>query len=419
MPEITLRSPIFDLTFHPQKPIVYTAQLSGHVRAFSYDERGNLSPLFSVKYSKRSCRGISLSHDGSVLYAVGKEKALNTIDTSLAVVSESRAKVHESTINRVKTLTPWLLVTGDDDGIVKLWDPRQRESTRTYTHHYDCITDFLWLEDKKHLVTTSSDRTLSVVDVRANKTKPVAHSEDQEDELLSIVLIMGGTRAVVGTQLGVLSIFGRSSGWGDCIDRVPGHPQSVDTMCTMPSISGMDTSRMILTGSSDGFVRAVQVLPTKLHGVVADHGDWPVERIAVGTAETSEMNVEKRRTPLPKAGGKQVTKEGDSDDDDDCDGDAQPSCLQTWIGSVGHDVLKLTDLEAFFSPSDKRKEAEDEDDEESIDTNEDKDNNPANDNESASNNPLPQGKRKHKQDKDVMNSENKSFRAALWPMNRT
>lgn len=35
----------------------------------------------------------------------------------------------------------------------------------------------------------SADGTLSVIDVRANKPEPLARSEDQEDELLSIVAI--------------------------------------------------------------------------------------------------------------------------------------------------------------------------------------------------------------------------------------
>lgn len=84
----------------------------------------------------------------------------------------------------------------------------------------------------------SADGTLSVIDVRSTKTEPFAHSEDQEDELLSIIPIKGcvlpvlillvltsscsGAKTVVGTQLGILSIFNKSSGWRDCVDRVPG-----------------------------------------------------------------------------------------------------------------------------------------------------------------------------------------------------
>lgn len=37
----------------------------------------------------------------------------------------------------------------------------------------------------------SGDGTLSVMDVRSKKTEPLTHSEDQEDELLSIVPFKG------------------------------------------------------------------------------------------------------------------------------------------------------------------------------------------------------------------------------------
>lgn len=76
----------------------------------------------------------------------------------------------------------------------KLWDchiPSHQTEIKTYIHHTDFISDFLWLADKKHLVATSGDGTLSVLDVRANKSTPVAKSEDQEDELLSIVNVRG------------------------------------------------------------------------------------------------------------------------------------------------------------------------------------------------------------------------------------
>ncbi|KAA1472358.1 WD40 repeat-like protein [Dentipellis sp. KUC8613] len=217
----------------------------------------------------------------------------------------------DTAINRVKRIMPNLIASGDDDGIIKLWDPRKKDCIRTYTQHYDFISDFLWLDDKKQLVATSGDGTLSVMDVRAKKMEPFAHSENQEDELLSIVTIKGGTKAVVGTQLGVLSIFNRVKGWGDCVDRVLGHPHSVDALCALPSYYP-SSNNTILTGSSDGLLRAVQVLPTKMVGIVADHGDFPIERIAVDRAGEGR-----------------------------------------WVGSVGHDeILRLTDLREVFEDED-------------------------------------------------------------------
>jgi len=144
---------------------------------------------------------------------------------------------------------------------------------------------------------------LSVLDVRANKVEPFAQSEDQEDELLSVASIKGSSKLVVGTQLGLLTVFDRKRGYADCVDRIPGHSQSVDAIASI-------TPDVIATGSSDGFIRMVQIHPTKFLGVVADHGEFPVERI-------------------------KVDRRG------------------RWLGSASHDdVLKLTYIENALEESD-------------------------------------------------------------------
>jgi hypothetical protein len=40
----------------------------------------------------------------------------------------------------------------------------------------------------------------------------------------------------------------------------------------------------VLTGSSDGLVRVVQLYPTQMLGTLADHGEFPVERVRVDAA---------------------------------------------------------------------------------------------------------------------------------------
>ena len=57
-------------------------------------------------------------------------------------------------------------------------------------------------------------------------------------------------------------------------DRFPGHPASVDTLVVIDD----DT---IITGASDGLLRIVQIQPNKLLGVVGEHEDFPIERIAL------------------------------------------------------------------------------------------------------------------------------------------
>ncbi|KAJ7135403.1 WD40-repeat-containing domain protein [Mycena crocata] len=374
MPDIPIGAQIFDLTFHPNHSTVYTALLNGQVKAFAYDQSSH-KQTFAVRPSKRSCRALALNDDGSHLYAGGKGKAIHTIDTTTGEIAETRAGAHDDPINRIKHVMPWLFATGDDAGVIKLWDPRQQPSIRVHRQHFDYITDFLWLPDKHHLLATSGDGTLSVMDVRAKKTAPFAQSEDQEDELLSATTIKGGAKVVVGTQLGILSIFNRSSGYGDCVDRVPGHPASIDALCALPTslMTSPGMENTILTGSSDGLVRAVQVLPTRLIGVVADHGELPVERLAVGAGmgrmtledddddgddEGEETGAEKSMSKVGGKGketteqdgkGKRKAKGSDDEGEEAEGGDGTVGKGRWWVGSAGHDeVLRLTDLEAFF-----------------------------------------------------------------------
>jgi WD40 repeat protein len=109
-------------------------------------------------------------------------------------------------VNRMKFLLPNMFCTGDDDGVIKLWDPRKPQEIRRYTHHFDFISDFLWLGDKMQLVSTSADGALSVMDVRGKKSEPLSRSEDQEDELLSIVAVRNGTKDGVTVSTEFLAI---------------------------------------------------------------------------------------------------------------------------------------------------------------------------------------------------------------------
>ncbi|EIN14495.1 WD40 repeat-like protein [Punctularia strigosozonata HHB-11173 SS5] len=321
MPDISVGAQVFDLCFHPTSSLLYTGLLTGDVKALAYDDQGNHEAKFNLRPSKRSCRALCLSEDGSTLWAGGKSKAIYAIDTTTGVVVETKNGAHDSPINRMRKLTQHTLVSGDDDGVIKLWDNRKPDGAiRAYTHHFDFISDFLYLDNKKHLVSTSGDGTLSVVDIRSKKTEPYAQSEDQEDELLSVASIRGGNKFVVGTQIGILSVFNKSSGWGDCVDRIPGHPSSIDTLCNLPSRYPSAHSTL-LTGSSDGLVRAVQLFPTKLLGIVADHGEFPVERVVVDQAGEGE-----------------------------------------WVASVGHEEgVKLTHLREVFEDENEDEQDEDQD----------------------------------------------------------
>lgn len=72
--------------------------------------------------------------------------------------------------------------------------------------------------------------------------------------MLSVTQIKGGEKFVVGQGLGVLSIWDRTKGWSDSVDRLVGHPASVDAVVAL-------TDDIVATGSEDGMVRVIQFQP--------------------------------------------------------------------------------------------------------------------------------------------------------------
>lgn len=73
---IPVGAQIFDIAFHTSSPVVFVGLLTGEIKAFRYDEEGKSDEVFTARPSKRSCRGISTSEDGSKLFTVGKGKAM-------------------------------------------------------------------------------------------------------------------------------------------------------------------------------------------------------------------------------------------------------------------------------------------------------------------------------------------------------
>lgn len=131
--------------------------------------------------------------------------------------------------------------------------------------------------DTTSLCATCADGCLSVYDIRRSGTKGlIAMSDFQEDELLTMTIVGNGTKVVCGSQLGPLLIF-KWGDFGDQKERILGHQESVDCIAKI-------SKGAVLTGSSDGKVRAVAVnhwrIKEGICWVAADH-KLPVNQVAI------------------------------------------------------------------------------------------------------------------------------------------
>eukprot|EP00980_Cylindrotheca_fusiformis_P029672 scaffold23685_cov206-Cylindrotheca_fusiformis.AAC.2 len=316
----------FDISFHPNRDhLVACALVDGTVEVHDIlnvkndedkDEHDSILSSMAVhtqmvpvvnngKTTTRqaSCRALAFSTDGERLYTGGSAGDLATIDTNRLCTftssSETNLLCHidsatEGTLNPLVAMLPFrqsrLLATGDDLGGVRIWDERllgngSKATSRGKLHpgcilswkeNEDYISAFDHSEDGNTLLSTSADGRLAVFDLRmargaVNGKTSCRLSDDQEDELLSLQIMKNGRKVVCGSQEGVLSIFSWNT-WGDCSDRFPGHPSSIDTILKVDE----DT---LLTGSSDGLIRVVQIQPDKFVGILGNHGDFPIEKL--------------------------------------------------------------------------------------------------------------------------------------------
>ncbi|ORX66514.1 WD40 repeat-like protein, partial [Linderina pennispora] len=261
---------VIDIAFSPTDSLVASSLITGHVFIHHYAVAGN-ERKYRQRIHKKSCRSVCFSGDGASLYTASRDRSWQTLDVATGMERMRIEAAHEKPLNLVKHVNEQIVATGDESGVVKLWDVRQNKAAFIHKEHVDYISDMVFNEAKRHLLVTSGDGCLSVYDTR--KAKPFMVSDNQEDELLSVAVMKEGKKVVVGETDGVLGIFTYGQ-FSDVTDRFPGHPQSIDSICKL-------TEDLCVTGSSDGLLRIVELFPHKLVGVAGDHESLPVEKVVL------------------------------------------------------------------------------------------------------------------------------------------
>jgi WD40 repeat protein len=204
------------------------------------------------------------------VFTGGAERSLLAYDLGAQKVVFQKQNAHDHPLTCME-VHGHLVATGDEEGGVKLWDLRQTKQLFSWKENDDYISELAIVPEKNTILAPSGDGTLSVFHMR--KAGLESQSDNMEDELLSIVILKHGSKVVCGTQDGILDIWTWGQ-WGDISDRFPGHPQSIDAIISIDH----DT---IVTGSSDGLIRVVGIHPNKMLGIVGEHGEYPIENMAL------------------------------------------------------------------------------------------------------------------------------------------
>ena len=130
----------------------------------------------------------------------------------------------------------------------------------TFSEHEGSISDFAYNDESKKLCSVANDGMLGVWDLR--KSKLYAMSDSFEVDQNALCLMKDGKKVVSAAGDGSMNIF--SWDWfGDCNDRIVGHPNSIECMVKYDEST-------VITGGEDGLLRAVSVLPNRIIAILGD-----------------------------------------------------------------------------------------------------------------------------------------------------
>lgn len=274
--EINLENIAFDLDFHPSSPLVATGLINGRLHMYRYAEDSQPQRVLKVRVHRKSCRAVRFVNSGSAILTASPDCSILATDVETGKEITRLDRAHGAAVNRLVNLTETTIASGDDNGCVKVWDTRERTCCNTFDADEELVSEATYISDMDYdptsmqILASSGDGTLSVCSLRKNKVQ--TRSEFAEDALLSVVIMKNGRKVVCGTESGALLLYS----WGhfqDCSDRFLGHTQPVDALLKLDD----DT---VISGSNDGLIRLVGILPNRIIQPLAEHSEYPIEGLA-------------------------------------------------------------------------------------------------------------------------------------------
>uniref|UniRef100_A0A9L0TF21 WD repeat-containing protein 55 n=1 Tax=Equus caballus TaxID=9796 RepID=A0A9L0TF21_HORSE len=303
--DIVLEAPASGLAFHPARDLLAAGDVDGDVFVFSYSQQeGETKELWSSGHHLKSCRAVVFSEDGQKLVTVSKDKAIHVLDVEQGRLERRISKAHSAPINSLLLVDENVLATGDDTGGIRLWDQRKEGPLMDMRQHEEYIADMALDPAKKLLLTAryglkavslslscvkcppqwelwpsllllcslySGDGCLGVFNIRRRRFELL--SEPQSGDLTSVTIMKCGKKVVCGSSEGTIYLF-NWNGFGATSDRFALRAESID--CMVPV-----TENLLCTGSTDGVIRAVNILPNRVVGSVGQHAGEPVEELAL------------------------------------------------------------------------------------------------------------------------------------------
>ncbi|XP_076646887.1 WD repeat-containing protein 55 homolog [Halictus rubicundus] len=276
-PSIEMEDHVVDICFHPNTNMIAVANIVGDVYLYKYTNT-ETELVSTLEMHLKACRDIEFNEDGTTLFSTAKDLSIMLTDVETEKLKRLYENAHEEPVNTMTVIGEHIFATGDDDGVVKLWDLRQKGSEPVFSikKMEDYVSSIITNRDGKYLVCGSGDGSLTTFNIPGKKLH--VQSEEYDEELTCLGLFKNETKILVGSSKGKMYIYN----WGEFglhSDEFPSVTKRAIN-CMIPI-----TENVVITGGEDGVLRATSLFPRNNLGIVGQH-NFPIEAIDINNDGT-------------------------------------------------------------------------------------------------------------------------------------
>lgn len=259
-PDIKTEDFVTDLSFHPDQNLLAVGTTTGDLLVYQFTN-DECTVKQTHELHTKAIRDIEFSLDGSMIISTARDRSIMVTDVETGKLKRFWDNAHEEPVYTMSVIDENLFATGDDDGVLKLWDLRQKEQICKLKEVEDFISCILTNDQQKYLLLTSGDGYLTTINLAQRKM--YVQSEPYEEELTCMGVFRNNSKLVVGSSKGTFYTFN----WGQFgyhCDAFSGPKAGVNKMVAI-------TERIAVTGGEDGILRAMHLVPGRVLGVVGQH----------------------------------------------------------------------------------------------------------------------------------------------------
>ncbi|XP_055596001.1 WD repeat-containing protein 55 homolog [Uranotaenia lowii] len=259
-PDIKTEDFVTDLCFHPDQDLLAVGTTTGDLLVYSFtNDECTLKNTHEVH--SKSIRDIEFNDDGTILISTARDRSIMVTDVETGKLKRFWDNAHEEPVYTMSIISEHTFATGDDDGVLKLWDLRQNEPIFKLKEVEDFISSIATNDQRKYLQMCSGDGYLTTISIPQRKM--YVQSEPYEEELTCMGVFRNDSKLVVGSSKGNFYTFN----WGQFgyhCDAFTGPKAGVNKMVPI-------TERIAVVGGEDGFLRAMHMVPGRVLGIVGQH----------------------------------------------------------------------------------------------------------------------------------------------------